>query len=363
MRCRFQGAILISLSLRNTRQAIVAACALCGGLFLAPAANAFTHVVQPGETLASIAERYYGRIHYERILVYANSLDACGGFPVVTGMRLEIPAVSHHRVVPGDTWQTLARDYLGAPTRGEVFAKANSAKSWIPPEEGADIIVPYNLRFLVQQRETTVSISKRFFPDDESAWMLDRYNNVNGKALNKGDVVLVPLTDLPLTQDAISAARRSDVLQRSEAAGRVRLAQRQAAAQLPQLLAELRGGHYLKAIVVAHGLVALGELTKPQMADIHRVMTEAYVALGAQGMAAESCRIWRQADPSVTLDEVTTSPKIIAACNLSDVGAQDGLTATTGADASTDTLSPHTGDDAAANDSSQASPPQRNPDP
>jgi LysM repeat protein len=48
-------------------------------LAVAPPAAAFTHVVMPGDTLASIAERYYGRIQKERLLVAANFLDARAG--------------------------------------------------------------------------------------------------------------------------------------------------------------------------------------------------------------------------------------------------------------------------------------------
>ena len=38
------------------------------------AAQAFTHVVVQGDTLASIAEKYYGKIQYEKFLVDANLL-------------------------------------------------------------------------------------------------------------------------------------------------------------------------------------------------------------------------------------------------------------------------------------------------
>ena len=281
-------------------------------------ARAFTHVVQKSETLAGIAERYYGRIHYERILVYANALDVCGGSPIVPGMRLEIPAVSHRRVTAGETWQELARTLLGDPRRGEVLAKANDAKPWVPPEDGADVVVPYNLRFIVDHRETAPSIAKRFFADRDSAWMLDRYNSIDGKALSRGDVVLVPLTDLPLTEEGQRAAVASEAAVREEAGGDAREAQRKVAAELPLLLAELRGGHYLEAIVRGNRLLALGELTLPQVADIHRVLTEAYVALDATGLAASSCQKWKSSDPEAMLDDVMTSPKIIAACKVAE---------------------------------------------
>ena len=74
--------------------------------FAGSPARAFTYVVAPGDTLAAIAERYYGRIQQERLLVAANFLDARRGTPIVPGMRLEVPALGHHRIAHGETWET-----------------------------------------------------------------------------------------------------------------------------------------------------------------------------------------------------------------------------------------------------------------
>ncbi len=292
-----------------------AAVALC---FAAPA-HGFIHVVQKSETLASIAERVYGHIQYERILVVANSLDACGGTSIAPGMQLEVPAVGHRRVVIGETWQWLAKEFLGDEKRAEWLAQANHAKPWVPPEDGSEILVPYNLRYVVQQQsDTIVAVSSKFFADNESAWMLDRYNNVGGHLLHRGDMVLVPLTDLPLTEAGKNEAVQADAAQRSEAAGAAREAQRKAGVELPLLFGEVRGGHYLDAVVRGTKLLALGELTRPQMADIHRSVTEAYVALDSPGLAAASCQAWKTADPSAVLDPNLISPKILSVCKASD---------------------------------------------
>lgn len=277
-------------------------------------AHAFPHVVQKGETLASIAERIYGRIQYERILVHANQLDACGGTSIVPGMILEIPALGHRRITQGDTWQAIAKELLGDERRAEVLAQANHSKGWQPPEDGAEIIVPYNLRYIVQKEETVPSVASKFFADNQSAWMLDRYNDVGGHTVRRGDVVLVPLTDLPLTEAGKAEASQADAAVRSEAAGSARDAQRKAATELPALFGDVRNGRYLDAVIRGTKLFAVGELTKPQQADIHRSLTEAYVALDAQGLAATSCAKWKEADPQAVLDPVQVSPKILAAC-------------------------------------------------
>lgn len=306
--------VCVNRRLQAATSALVVGAVLTFGL----SAHAFRHVVQKGETLASIAEHVYGRIHYERILVYANALDAWGGVPIVPGMALEVPAMGHRRVSLGETWQALAKELLGDERRAELLAQVNAAKPWQPPDDGSEIVVPYNLRYVVQGADTIVAIATRFFADNQSAWMLDRYNNIGGHLLRRGDVVLVPLTDLPLTEAGKAEALQAEAAVRSEAAGAAREAQRKVAAELPLLFSEVRGGHYMDAVVRGTRLLALGELTKLQIADIHGLLTEAYAALDSPGLAASSCQVWRAGDPVGNLDPIQWSPKIIAACKAGE---------------------------------------------
>ena len=302
--------------MRNWKPLTIALFASALSLGLAGPADAFVHVVQKGETIAGIAEHIYGRLQYEGIIVYANALDACGGVSIAPGMRLEIPAVTHRRVVAGETWQGLAKELLGDEKRAEVLAQANNAKAWSPPEDGAEIAVPYNLRFVVKQNDTVPSVASRFFADKQSAWMLDRYNDVNGHQLHRGDLILVPLTDLPLTDQGKLEATASEAATMKEGSGAAREAQRKVNAELPSLYGELRNGHYLDAAVRGNRLLALGDLSRPQQAEIHKALVEAFVALDATGMATAACDAWRKADPALNLDPIQTSPKILSACGV-----------------------------------------------
>jgi len=276
-------------------------------------ATAFTHVVQKTETLAQIAERTYGRIQFERILVAANALDAQGGSPIVPGQRLEIPALDHYRVNAGDTWPALAKQLLGDAERATVFARANGSMPWIPPPEGAEIVVPYNLRYIATQADSIVTIAQKF-TEKEKAWMLDQYNNLKGQPVRRGDEILIPLTTLPLTEAGKAEAAAADAATRSQAQGAVREAQRKVELEIPVLLSDVRGGRYVDAITLGGKLLAMGELTKPQVALIHRQLTEAYAALDAPGLSAASCAAWREHDPKARLDPVLLSPKIMSSC-------------------------------------------------
>jgi phage tail protein X len=277
-------------------------------------ARAFTHIVEEKDTLASIAERYYGRIQFEKLLVAANDLDARGGSPIVRGMRLEVPALGHRVVRQGETWDSLANELLGSPKRSDVLAIANDSSPWLTPEEGAEISVPFNLRVLADANDTLITIAYRFYGDMNRAWVLDRYNGLDGRKLVPGDVVLVPLTDLPLTDAGKQAARAAAGATCSEAQGQTRAVQKKVAQELPALLADVRGGRYVDAVTRGTRFLASAELSEPQIALVQRQLLEAYVALEAPGLAAAACAEWLKRSPGMTLSPVELSPKILAAC-------------------------------------------------
>lgn len=277
-------------------------------------AEAFPHIVRSGETLARIAERVYGRVEAEQILVAANGLDNGRGIAIAAGMRLEIPAVGHHRVNAGESWPSLADQLLGSPDRSDVLAYANKAKSWIAPTEGQEIIVPYNLRHIAATGDSILTVAYRFLGDRDKAWMLHRYNHLGNQPLRRGELVLVPLIDLELTAEGKQEASASGALVRSEGAGYARDTQRRTDTELPQLAADVHNGRYVDAVARGNRLLGSGVLNRPQIALIQQKLVEAYVALDAQGLAETACLQWREADPTAVLDPVELSPKIVRAC-------------------------------------------------
>jgi hypothetical protein len=291
---------------------VAAAAAIPGGR-----AEAFPHIVKAGETLAQIAERMYGKVEMEKLLVAANGLDVVGGIPIVPGMRLEVPAVGHYRVGAGETWPAIAGRLLGDPERSDVLAIANNAMPWLAPSDGQEIIVPYNLRYVAASGDSTLTIAYRFLGERDKAWMLDRYNRLKGDPVRRGDVLLVPLTKLDLTPEGKLSAASAGAMVRAEGLDRAREAQRRAEAELPQLAADVRGGRYVDAVARGNRLLGYGDLSRPQLATIHRQLTEAFVALEASGLAETACAAWREADPKAIIDPVELSPKIVRACTAS----------------------------------------------
>lgn len=308
-------------SLRSARYIGLMRCgealALLGLLTIASStAHAFPHVVQPGETLAQISERVYGHIEMEKVLVAANGLDAGNGFSISPGMRLEIPAQAHYRVSSGDTWQSLAQALLGDPERADVLSISNDSSPWMPLVEGTELRIPYNLRVIVGPTDSLVSIAQRFMGSKEKAWTLDRYNHLKSEPPKRGQIILVPVVNLKLSERGREEAIAATAFERSEAAGASREVQRRVDSEMPGLLNDVRSGRYVDAVAKGSKMLSSGELSKAQQSLIHRQMLEAYVALDAYGLAATSCRAWRESDPSVDLDGVYLSPKIIDACEI-----------------------------------------------
>jgi len=297
------------------RTSVLLSAALVLSLFTARA-SAFTHIVKPGETLAQIAERVYGDSKRETVLVGANALDVQGGTIISAGTRLEVPAPGHHTVMQGETWAELALSWLGTndQARTELLAHDNKGVPWVPPVEGQEIEIPAIVTYIAGEGETVNTIAARFWGDPNRGWELNAYNSRQGVLVRRGEVVLVAMPGLRLTEAGRAEARAA--AERDGASGGLALEQqRKADAELPQLLSDVRYGRYAEAVARGNRLLGGAALTHPQLAVLHRALVEAYVALDARAAAAAACAAWKSNDPTATLDPVRTSPKIRAACD------------------------------------------------
>lgn len=272
---------------------------------------AFMHVVRPGETLASIAQRYYGDPRRESVLVAENGLTTQGGAAIVVGLRLAIPWVSYHRVRPGQSWAAIAMEHYGDARRVSALIDANLDAAGNQPPEGAELLVPYPLRHVARQGDTVRRVAQLYYDDQGEAQTLFRFNSVRRQRLPRGRIVLVPLADLLLSEEGravVEAATGQTVPE-----GDVRDLQGRINEELPLLREHVRRGRYAEAVALGNRLVGAGDLTSIQTVSIYRELAVAYVALDRNDLAVQAFAEALRRNPDLELDTRRTSPTVLRA--------------------------------------------------
>jgi LysM repeat protein len=280
-------------------------------LALAPAGAArgdVVHLVRQGETLASIAQRYYGDPAREATLVAANVLGAQANASLLPGMRIVVPSVSYYRVEPNDTWQRVAQRELGSASRAPYLARVNGADPRVPPSPGAVLRIPYLLRYVVLEDEPLFEIARRFYGDRTQVQFILEFNHLSSSRLQRGQVLLLPLADLTL--------REEPVCESTAPLAAASVSQRRVEQEIPALEALVAHGQYVEAVALGARLAGAGELSVAQRVAIDRALAVAYCALDRLDLAAESFRDALAADRTLSLDPHTTPPKVLDAFSL-----------------------------------------------
>ncbi len=292
----------------------------------------YVHVVREGETLASIAQRYYGDPRREAVLVAENGLEAEGGAAIVVGVRLVIPHVGYHRVVLGESWASIAEEHYGSSSRAFAIVEANPSVEGPVPPEGAELLIPYPLRHVADQRDTLNHVAQEYFGDTSASRALRRFNGLRSIRLTRGQVILVPLADLVLSEEGRHAVEEATAPTVPSGGGDVRDLQERIAAELPAVQEEVRRGQYTEAVAHGSRLLGAGELTGNQIVTIERALAVAYVALGREDLAIAAFSEALSRQPDLELDSRRTSPTVLAAFQAA-VAARSAADAAVDADA------------------------------
>jgi LysM repeat protein len=272
----------------------------------------YSHAVQEGDTLASIAQRYYGDPTREAVLGEANRLKGPGASGLLPGSWVFIPMVTFYRVGKDETWKSIALRFLGREARAATLIEANRANRRIDPVEGTELLVPYPLRHVVSPGETLTKIAKMYMPD--SPLSLKRIRRFNaGARIERGQIVLVPLFDLRLAGEG--RAEASEAFARAAGGGAAKSAQDEVESSLPKLMEQVKRAQFAEAVALGNRLLGTQSLTSTQVVTIQKELAVAYVALERADLAEASFREALALQPNLELDTVRTSPRVLESFN------------------------------------------------
>ena len=272
--------------------------------------QAYVHVVRVGETLASIAQAYYGDPRRDALLIRENGLPEQADAPI-EGLRLVIPSVRYHHVTRGETWRTIAERYYADPSRAVALLKANNARGTQPPEEGAQLLVPYPLRHLAHANDTMASISMQYYGHDEHR-LLRAFNGGRSK-VSRGQTILVPIFDLTLSRAGNERLHSAVATDGPTGSDELRRIQASVSHDIPTVREHVLAGRFLEATALGNQLLGRGQLTGNQEVSIQRELATAYIALGREDLAVAAFTRALDKQPDLELDSVRTSPRVLTA--------------------------------------------------
>jgi hypothetical protein len=297
---------------RELRWRASAALLSCSLFWASPsrADESVVHIVRPGETLAAIAELYYGEARREAAIVAENGLSADGGSSIVVGLRLAIPTARYHRVQEGETWAALAERYYGDVRRAFVLIDANSAGAGKQPGVGAQLLIPHPLRYLGNSHDPVRQAAREFYDGStKTIVMLRRFNGLKGSRVGRGDILLLPLSNLVLSAQGRKLAQ--DQGRALALAAEARDRQLSVHDELPTLHEHVQRGRYVEAVALANRLIGASQLTGNQVVTIQRELGTALVALDREDLALEAFKALLEKQPDVELGLGDTSPRVL----------------------------------------------------
>ncbi len=286
------------------------ASAAVSGSALAQDDPTIVHIVRPGETLASIAELYYGEPRRESVIVAENGLGSEGGSSIVVGLRLVIPTVHYHRVQEGETWPQLAERFYGDVRRAFLLTESNPTSSAKLPDVGAEILVPYPLRYFGSAHDPVRQAAKDYYDGSaKTVLMIRRFNAMKPSRVGRGDILLLPLSDLVLSAKGKKVVADAGLLPKEH--GDVRDKQLHIHEELPSLHEHVVRGRYVEAVAMANRLIGVGDLTGNQIVTIQRELGTALIALERDDLALEAFKTMLEKQPDAEFGIGTTSPKVL----------------------------------------------------
>ena len=149
-----------------------------------------THTVVAGETLSSLALRFYGDAELYRMIATASGIANPNVINV--GQRLIMPDFTRYTVVAGDTLSGLAQRFYGDAQLDRLVAGASGIAESAVINAGQRLIIPDLTRYTVVAGDTLSALAVRFYGDAAFYPLIAKVNGIaNPNVINVGQVVVI----------------------------------------------------------------------------------------------------------------------------------------------------------------------------
>ena len=136
-----------------------------------------THIVATGETLSSLALRFYGDASLYRLIATASGVVDPDVIDV--GQPLIIPDYTRYAVVAEDTLSRLAQRFYGDASLYRLIASASGISNPNVLHVGQQLIIPNLMRYTVVAGDTLPGLAQRFYGDAAFARPMAAVNGVS----------------------------------------------------------------------------------------------------------------------------------------------------------------------------------------
>jgi LysM repeat protein len=156
--------------------------------------------VKQGDTLELIAAEFYGD-HAKTTAFIAEENKLKAPYKVYPGERIKIPVTHEIATSKGDSFESLARQYLGDSKRAPFLAEQNHMQATDLLPTGTVLVVPFHIAYTAQTAESLAQVSTALFGDAKEADAIRAYNALDKSSLDKGESILVPVQHVRTRQE------------------------------------------------------------------------------------------------------------------------------------------------------------------
>ena len=282
--------------------------ALCGAAH-AQEATDVSYRVKQGDTIELIAAEFYGD-HAKTATFIAEENKLKPPYRVYPGERIKVPVTREIATAKGDTFQLLAKQYLGDPQRAPFLAEQNHMEPSELLPTGTVLIVPFHITYTAQSAESLAQVSTAVFGDAKQADAIRAYNALDKSSLDKGESVLVPVPHVRTRQEH-TPTLDAEAAQRHEEQKHT-LADADAALPIARA-AWLEGDFTQVRDVLAPIAKRFDYLDAPHAVDVGILLGKTDVAFDDKDAAVALFREVLMRAPQETMSAYAESPKIIDA--------------------------------------------------